>query len=159
MKKLIVYIVVLVSVLSLAGCAKVKGNEGLIAKARKEINLAETDTIDMAIAGKSTIDRYTHLYWFIAGNGCHPMEFTETGENEYKFVKKYHPIPRGQDIYALMWHHGYSFIVNNPDCKSIKISGHNMETEVAVDEIPFVYYYPGLPGEYVFYDADGNQIW
>lgn len=164
MKKLIALILIFVCAFSLTGCSRVKGEEGLIAKARKEINLAEADTVDMVIAGKSTVDRDTHLFWFITGNEyqmnrCHPIEFTKVGENEYKFVKKYNPIPRGQDIYALQWRRGYSFIVNNPACRSIRIVGHNKETEVEVDQIPFVYYYSGLPGEYMFFDGEGNQIW
>ena len=42
--------------------SKIVGEEGLIAKARKEIsNLAEVDTIEMTIAGKSTIENNRHL--------------------------------------------------------------------------------------------------
>ena len=37
--------------------------------ARKEIaNLAEAETIEMAIAGKSTIENNRHLLWIITGN-------------------------------------------------------------------------------------------
>ena len=140
------------------------GEEGLIEKARREINLADADTIDMVIAGKSMIDGDTHLFWFITGNeyqmnSCHPLEFTELENGNYKFVKKYNPIPRGQDIYALQWRGGYSFIVYNPDCAGIRICGYDGETNVSVDEIPFVYHYPLLPGAYSFYDKDGNEIY
>ena len=39
----------------------------MIAKARKEItNLAEVETIEMTIAGKSTIENNRHLFWIIS---------------------------------------------------------------------------------------------
>lgn len=144
--------------------SKIVGDEGLIAKARKEIdNLADIDTIDIVIAGKSTTNRNNHLFWFITGNEYQmhryiPMEFTELENSEYKFVHKHSALKRGQDIYVLMWHDGYSFIVNNPNCKSIRILGYAGETQVAVEQIPFVYYYPGLPSEYSFLDEDGNTL-
>ena len=49
--------------------AKIIGEEGLIAKARKEIrNLADAETIEMVVAGKSTRDNNRHLFWVrIAG--------------------------------------------------------------------------------------------
>ena len=51
--------------------SKIVGEEGLIEKARKEItNLAEVETIEMTIAGKSTIDNSKHLFWIITGNEC-----------------------------------------------------------------------------------------
>ena len=60
-------VICLISVFAVQS-SKIVGEEELIAKARKEINLAEADTIEMVIAGKSTIDRNTHLFWFITGN-------------------------------------------------------------------------------------------
>ena len=144
--------------------SKIIGEEGLIAMARQEIkNLADIETIEIKIAGKSSIGSESHLFWFITGNEHQmhryvPMEFTELGDNEYEFVRKYSAFERGQDIFAVLWHHSYSFVVNNPDCKSISVWGQRGETKVAVDEIPFVYHYPGLPGEYKFFDKEGNEI-
>ena len=166
-------ILICISVLSVILCfllvftvqsSKIVGYDGLIAKARREItNLAEIETIEMVIAGKSTVDRRNHLFWFITGNEYQmhryiPMEFTELENGKYKFVHKYSGLKRGQDIFVQMWNGGYSFIINNPNCNSISIWGYEGETKVPVDEIPFVYYYPLLPGEYAFYDKDGNQL-
>lgn len=143
---------------------KIVGEEGLIAKARKEINLAEADTIEMVIAGKSTINRDTHLFWFVTGNEYqmnrpHPIEFVEVKNDEYKFVHSYNPIPRGQDIYVLLWHSGYSFFVNNPKCKTIRIDDSAGTKEIEVTEYPFVYYNVLSPSEYLFLDEAGNEIW
>ena len=148
--------------------ARIVGEEDLIAKARQEINLAEADSIQMVIAGKSAAGHDAQLFWFITGNEYqaqrpHPIEFTALGGDAYKFVKTYHPIPRGQDIYALLWRDGYSFCVNNPDCKTIRITDNAGVTEIPVTEYPFVCYsalppYDALYFEYLFLDGDGNEI-
>ena len=163
MRKLIALIFILTFLFNIVGCSKIVGEDGLIAKARKEINLAEADTIEMVIAGKSTIDRTTHLFWFVTGNEYqmnrpHPIEFKELGDNEYEFIHSYNPVPRGQDIYALLWHDGYSFFVNNEKCKTIRIDDYAGVKEIEVTEYPFIYYNGLLPREYTFLDADGNEI-
>ena len=169
-KKTIILIAILITavLLTAAGyeihASRIVGDEGLIAAARREIkNIADIDEMEITIAGRSTLDSDTHLVWFITGNEYQmnryiPMEFTEVKDDVYEFEHKYSAVERGQDIFALMWHHSYSFIVNNPDCKSISVWGKRGETKVNVDEIPFVYHYPGLPGEYKFYDADGSEL-
>ena len=168
-KKMLICASVLLVVICLVGAfavqsSKIVGEEGLIATARKEIkNFAEVETNEMTIAGKSTIDRNTHLFWFATGNEYqmsrpHPIEFIELENNEYKFVKTYNPLPRGQDIYVLLWKGGYSFCVNNPNCKVIKIDDYAGVKEIEVTEYPFVYYNVLIPGEYLFLDKDGNEI-
>ena len=150
--------------LILTGCTpKIVGDDGLIAKAREEINIADADTIELTIAGESVIeDRY--LIWFISGNQYQahryvPMEFVSLGNDEYKFVKRYYSIERAADIFVYMWDNSYSFLVNNPECDSISITDAigNSQT-VAVDKLPFVYYYKGTPSEYHFLDKDGKEL-
>ena len=108
--------------------SKIIGEDGLIAKARKEIkNLAEVETIDMTIAGKSTIENNKHLFWIITGNEYqmhryYPLEVTEVKSGEYKFVRLHNGgTQRGQDIFFEYFGNGYSFVVNNPKCKGIVI--------------------------------------
>ncbi len=141
--------------------SKIVGEEGLMSKARKEIkNLAEVETIEMTVAGKSTIDNNRHLFWIITGNEYqmyryYPLEVIETDSGEYKFVKLYNGgHQRGQDIFFEYFGSGYSFVINNPACKSIVID----ETTVTVTETPFVYYHPFPPNEYDFLDEDGNKL-
>ena len=141
--------------------AKIVGEEGLIKKARKEIkNLAEVETIEMTIAGKSTIDGNHHMFWIITGNEhqmhrYYPLEVLETEKGEYKFVHMHNGgTERGQDIFFEYFGSGYSFIVNNPKCEAIVIG----DTTIPVTEIPFVYYHPFVPKEYSFIDGDGNQL-
>jgi len=165
-KRLLIFISLLLIAVCLIGIyasqsSKIVGQEGLIAKARREIkNLAEVETIEMTIAGKSTIDSNRHLFWIITGNDhqfhrYYPLEVIELNKEEYKFVRLHNGgTQRGQDIYFEIFGRGYSFIINNPNCKSIVID----ETIVPVTEIPFVYYYPSTPNEYYFCDANGNNL-
>ena len=132
----------------------------MIAKARKEIkNLAEVETIEMTIAGKSTIDN-RHLFWIVTGNEhqmhrYYPLEVIEIQNGEYKFVHLHNGgTQRGQDIFFEYFGSGYSFVINNPECKSIVLG----DTIVPVTGIPFVYYCPFAPNEYCFLDADGNKL-
>ena len=137
------------------------GEEGLIKKARNEIkNLAEVETIEMTIAGKSTIDNNRHMFWIITGNEYqthryYPLEVIEVESGKYKFVHLHNfSTPRGQDIFFEYFGRGYSFIVNNPKCKNIVIN----ETVIPVTSIPFVYYCPFAPKNYYFLDENGNKL-
>ena len=141
--------------------SKIIGEDGLIAKARKEIkNLAGVESVEMVVAGKSTGNNNRHLFWIITGNeyqshSYYPLEVIENEKGEYEFVHLHNVAhQRGQDIYFEYFGWGYSFIINNPKCKSIVIG----EKVVPVTEIPFVYYHPLPPGEYYFLDADGNIL-
>ena len=165
-KRMLIYIIMLLAAICLVGVltmqsSKIVREDGLIAKARKEItNLAEVETIEMTIAGKSTIENNRHLFWIITGNEYqmhryYPLEVIEVKNGEYRFVHLHNGgTQRGQDIFFEYFGSGYSFVINNPKCNSIVID----ETIVPVAEIPFVYYYPFTPNEYYFLDADGNEL-
>ena len=165
-KQKLLGVFVLLAVICLVGMFFVQtsvivGEEGLIDKARKEIeNLAEAETIEMVVAGKSTIDNNRHLFWIITGNEYqmhryYPLEAIEKDSGEYKFIKLYNGgHQRGQDIFFEFFGGGYSFVINNPKCKSMIID----ETVVTVTEVPFVYYYPFPPNEYCFLDMEGNEL-
>ena len=111
MKKLIAVILALcvfVSIFLLSGCnSKISGNDGLINKARQEINISNADSAEMQIIG-SNKDGDSILIWFMSGNEYQahtylPIEFIDLENDQYKFVKTYKPIKRGMDIYALIW--------------------------------------------------------
>lgn len=155
---------VCISLFILSGCGKKYiGEEGLLTKAREEIPVANADTIDLVIAGKSKVND-EQLFWFVSGNEWQaheytPIQFTVAGKEEYKFVKTYVPIERGTDIVCLLWNDGYSFLVNNPDCANIQIEKQKGVFEnVSVESIPFVYYYDEIPLSYRFLDVNGNDL-
>lgn len=132
-KRILICVTVLLGVICLVGVfavqtSQIVGEDGLIAKVRKEItNLAEVETIEMTIAGKSTIDNNRHLFWIITGNEYqmhryYPLEVIEVESGKYRFVKLYNGgHERGQDIFFEYFGSGYSFVINNPKCKSIVI--------------------------------------
>lgn len=165
MKKVITIALVCLLCFSLVGCAKTYiGTDELIEKARKEIPISDADTIDMQYAGMCIIDDKA-LAWFISGNEYQshyylPMEVEVKGGDEYAFVRSYMPMDgRGEDIAILNWNEGYAFVINNPKCAKVKITGDKGIHEENVDKgaYPYVFYYPSILSEYVFLDAEGNE--
>ncbi len=153
----------------LAGCReKLTSEDDLIAKAREEITVAEADTIEVRLVAKQEKEDRA-LMWFITGNEYQahryfPMVFEIVGEEEYVFEGRHNSLERGQDIYVYNWGDGYSFLVNNPKCKMIQITGNVgglgavTEVEIGEGDYPFHYYYELMPQEYIFLDAEGNEL-
>lgn len=167
MKKTLSAVLVLFFLLSLTGCQKkIEGTDGLIEKAREVIPVADSDIIEMQYVGMHTKGNVM-LAWFISGNEYQahyylPMECEVVGEDEYVFNRIYDPLSRGgEDDYVLQWEGGYSFIVNNPKCRTLKITDSNSTKEINIDEnaYPFIYYNELLPTAYGFLDAQGNKLY
>lgn len=169
MKRIMGSFLCLMMVLSLSACAKtLKGADGLIEKARKEIPISDADNIDIQYAGMCG-EGDKAIAWFISGNEYQmhyylPMEIETNGKSaEYTFVRTYKPIDdRAEDIAYIHWNDGWAFLINNPDCKSVKFTGLNEEHEEVIqnDAYPYVFYYPSgySNTEYVFLDSDGNEL-
>ena len=68
MKRIIGIVAACLLCLSLASCAKTyKGTDELMEKAREEIPVSDSDTIDMQYAGMCKADDKA-IVWFISGN-------------------------------------------------------------------------------------------
>ena len=165
MKRSIVSVLVLSVVIVLCGCQKtLKGTDALIEKATEEIPIADAENTDIAYAGLCGKEDLA-LIWFVSGNEYQahyylPMECTVVGKDEYTFERVCKPVERWLDIVVLEWQGGYSFLVNNPNCKTIRITDNSGTQDIAIekDVYPFVYYNNLLPSEYLFLDAEGNEI-
>ena len=165
MKKIISAILLCVLCVSVTGCSKTyHGTDELIEKARKEIPIADADRIEIQYAGMSERGDMV-LAWFVSGNEYQahyylPIGFNIVGDEEYTFFHTYKPLERGQDIAVLQWRDGYSFIINNPKCVTVRITDNSgtHEEHIEKDAYPYVFYNKLLPSEYVFLDKDGNEI-
>lgn len=165
MKKVISILIASIFVFVLVGCQKtLKDTDALIKKAREEIPIADAENVDMQYAGQCTKDDLA-LVWFISGNEYQahyylPMECTIIDEDTYAFERVYRPIARGMDIVVLQWQSGYAFLVNNPNCTTIRITDHTKTRDIAIEATayPYLIFYERIPSEYVFLDADGNEI-
>lgn len=159
MKKLL--FAVLASLLLLSACGKIKTEDELIRKARKELPVSDTESTNLAYAGKSKDGSY-YLLWFISGdeNQSHyylPMECLEVN-GSYEFEQTFKPIDCGKDLAALLWHGSIAFLINNAECKTLKITDTNGIHNININEYPFIWYNETMPSEYVFLDIDGNEI-
>ena len=169
MKKLMILALILVCVLGLAGCcAKIyKGTDELMEKARKEIPIADSDTIDMQYAGMCGVDNKA-IAWFISGNEYQshyylPLEI-EIKENraEYIFVHTRKPMmDRANNVAIVNWNRGFAFLINNPEIATVQMTlqnGDMVEEIIQKGTIPYTFYVPFIPSEYVFIDVEGNEV-
>lgn len=166
MRKWMCLLIMGISLFTLAGCQKtMSGTDELIDKARKEIPIAEADTAELNYAGQYDMEDST-LMWFISGDEYQvhyylPMECKVEGEYEYSFVRTYEAMEGATDIAVLNWNRGYCFLINNANCKSIKITDGSGTREISIEEdgYPYIFYNEEIPIEYLFLDEDGESIW
>lgn len=55
------------------------------------------------------------------------------------------------------WHQGYAFLINNIEVSRIQMTLEDEEV-IQKDTIPYTFYVPFIPSEYVFLDEKGNEI-
>ena len=80
--------------------------------------------------------------------------------DRYTFVQTYKPLDGPSDIAVLSWKRGLSFVINNTACTSVKLTTANGTQEENIEDnaYPYVFYCPEIPSEYVFLDADRNEL-
>lgn len=164
MKKNISILLIALLCFSLVGCGKTyKGTDELMQKAREELPVSDADTIDLMYVGMSDIEDKA-LVWYISGNEFQahyylPMEVS-VKNNRYSFVHTYKPMTDiCADVAVVNWHQGYAFLVNNPKVETVQITLQNGEVnEEVVQEIPYTFYVRSVPSEYIFLDAEGNEV-
>lgn len=157
MKKLL--FAILASAFLLSSCGKMKTTDELIEKAWKEIPISDAESIDIAYAGENRNGSYS-LFWFISGGESQtpfPMECLNVN-GEYEFKQTFKPIICGKDIAALQWQRGYAFLINNAECKTLKITDAYGVHTIDTNKYPFVWYNETMPSEYLSLDIDGNEI-
>lgn len=167
MNKIKVILMAITLLLSFAGCkSTLTAPDGLIAKAREEIPVADADTIDIKIVGSVEKEDGNTLIWLMSGNEYQahyylPMECILKGHDEYEYVRVGTPLERGTDIVAYEWQGGYAFLINNESCKGIQITdstGLHL-VEISDDSVyPFLFYQETIPSKYIFIDASGNEL-
>ena len=65
------------------------------------------------------------------------------------------------DVAIVNWNGGYAFLVNNPEVAAVRLTLENGEVSEEVipgDRIPYAFCVPSIPAEYVFIDAEGNDV-
>ena len=170
MNRFFTLLILLAAVMMFSGCDHtIRGNDGLIRKAREVIPVSDADELEMNLAGMCRKDGSV-LVWVISGNENQrhyylPMEFTveqsQAGDNDeqYSYIHSFKPYERCIDIASMQWMGGYSFLVNNKLCRSVRITDENGTHEYPVTEIPCVIYYDdSLNFEYNYIDIDGNEM-
>ena len=166
MRRLMIGALLLTLLLACTGCSEtMRTTQDLVDKAREEIPIADAQTTDLAYGGVQTMGERS-LHWFISGKAYQahyylPMECESPQEGTYRFVRTYKPVTCAKDIALARWNEGYSFLVNNPDCAALRLTGQDGEmTEISLQgqELPFLYFYEGTPAQYLFLDGQGQEL-
>lgn len=165
MKKRTSILLASILILSLTSCQKtLRGTDALIEKAREEIPFSNAETIKIQYAGECHKEDAA-LIWFIVGNEDHgnyyfPMECKIAGKNAYTFVSSHRSMDRGEDIGVLQWKGGYSFLINNPHCRTVKIIDNSGTRIITIDkdDYPYVIFNEEVTTGYSFLDEAGNKI-
>ncbi len=169
MKKLLCLLLFLTFSLPLFGCSTntYRGTNALMEKARQELPLADAGTIDLTCAGLCGTED-TAIAWFIAGNAHQaryylPLEVEiKPGRAEYVYLHTHKPLTdRAQDVAVVILSQGYAFLIHNPAVASVKMTtpdGEILEETIPKKAIPYAFYVPFAPVEYIFLDAQGNTV-
>ena len=150
-----------ISLIALSACQKKYNTPSELCDIiRQEADITADEKINYV--GSCAKDGYA-LLWYISGDDIYNLEYIPaacyfTSENKYIFIQTYKPMDRGDNIAVLQWHGGYSFLVNNTECKQIKIRNGAEIKGIPVTQYPFVYYNDIIPNEYDFLDKDGNVL-
>jgi hypothetical protein len=129
--------------------------------------LADAGTIDLTYAGLCGTED-TAIAWFIAGNAHQtryylPLEVEiKPGRAEYVYLHTHKPLTdRAQDVAVVILSQGYAFLIHNPAVASVKMTipgGKIYEETIPTDALPYAFYVPFAPEEYLFLDAQGNAV-
>ena len=169
MKKLLCTVLILTFLICLSACSPntYRGTDALLQKARQELPLADAETIDLTYAGMCGAGD-TAIAWFIAGNAHQsryylPLEVeVKPGRAEYVYLHTHKPLTdRAQDTAIAITGQGYAFLINDPAIASVRMTlqtGEMIEEIIPGKAIPYSFYVPSAPVEYLFLDAQGNIV-
>lgn len=152
---------VITAVLLLSACGGMKTTDDLIKKARKEMPISDAESIDIEYAGECKNGSYS-LFWFISGNEYQAHYYLAlecldvNGSNE--FQQTFKPLNRGNDIVVLQWQRGFAFLINNTECRTLRIIDENGLHNIEIDQYPYLWYNEEIPSKYLFLDENGNEI-
>lgn len=164
MKKVLSVLLATLLIFPLSACEQaIEGDTALIEKAREEIPLADIENTEISIAGTADTDDL-RLVWFVTGDDAQehsyfPLEFGKKDGDKLTFAKAYPAYTFGRGLAAYPWH-GYTFLIDQPKCKSLALRYADGSEEVIEvgDELPFVFSTAESLTAYFFLDENGEEI-
>ena len=144
---------------------KVRGTEGILKVAYKEIAADDVEKSDYSIVG-SVIKDNEILVWIMTEDkegrkDYYPLSFEILENDRYSFIH-YHRAYRHEvkGVCSYLWGDNYAFMIDNPDYKYINLYDENRKlTQIEIDSIPFVYYADMQLREYTYVTADGKEVY
>ncbi|MBQ4644646.1 MAG: hypothetical protein IJB72_02690 [Clostridia bacterium] len=152
---------------------KVKGTEGILKVAYKEIAADGVDKSDYSIVDSVTkydeiTRRNENLVWIMTENKAgiknyYPLMFEVLENDRYSYINQAgffrHEV---QGVCSCLFgsSNNYTFMIDNPDYKYINLYDENRNlTQIKIDSIPFVYYADMQLREYTYVTSDGKEVY
>lgn len=153
---------------------KVKGTDGILKVAYKEIADDDVDKSDYSIVGSVTkyneiTRRNEILVWVMTENkvgikNYYPLMFEVLENDRYSYINQAgtfrHEV---QGVCSCRFGSGtnYTFMIDNPDYKYINLYEFETRnlTQIEIDSIPFVYYADMQLREYTYVTSDGKEVY
>lgn len=165
-RRILALLLAVFCVILMNSCGKrVQGIVGMLEAARANIPSSAAKNGELNLCAIVTEDN-RRLAWFkvgteIGGYQYFPIEFERIEDTEYKFIRAYNVvISRCENTAILDWNDKYQFIIDNRECKTLRIIQTDGSTKnISVDKYPFTYGHTTTSiAEYYFLDEKGNEI-
>lgn len=124
--------------------------------------LLETETMYISVVAKIE-QKGECLVWYqivepYADAKYIPVVFTLKDTDTLRYAYTGLSRQRVLDIVAFPWQEGYSFLICDPDCTTLRLTQSDKALDIPIEQYPFSYYIPYMPDTYSFLDVDGNLI-
>lgn len=149
---------------------KVKGTDGILRVAYKEIDAYGVDKSDYSILGSVTeyneiTRRNEILVWVMTENkvgikNYHPLMFEILDNNKYEFKHYYRNyLNIREDVCYVKLTNGHSFMVNTSEYEYLNLYDQDRSlTQIKIDSVPFVYYTDIKLYNNTVVDYEGNEF-
>ena len=149
---------------------KVKGTDGILRVAYKEIDAYGVDKSDYSILGSVTkyneiTRRNEILVWVMTENkvgikNYHPLMFEILDNNKYEFEHYYRNFMSiREDVCYVRLTNGHSFMVNTSEYEYLNLYDQDRNlTQIKIDSVPFVYYTDIKLYNCTVVDFEGNEF-
>ena len=143
---------------------KVKGTDGILKFAYKEIDAHGVDEDDYSIVGSFEKDNELFV-WIMTENKVgikhyYPFRFEILDNNKYEFEHYYRNfLSIREDVCYVKLTNGYSFMVNTSEYEYQNLYDQDRNlTQIKIDSVPFVYYTDIKLYNCTVVDFEGNEF-
>lgn len=112
----------------------VEGEDGLLGYAQ------DYYSNESLVLSGTTYNKDRTLAWYTNGlslsSSCRAMTFRNQKDGTYEFVSDEHTKEYARDIWSCSWNSGVALLIENEDCRTIRIISGDLSTDISISETP-----------------------